>query len=373
MFLWTSPYESLNLQSRSIRFFLPSHECKMQRREHESRYRYSERTAAFRSESGAIYSSVHFYNLWYSSPTLKPRVSWMLIMASKCLTDFWLYLMTLRSVWRESIDFPQPRWDSSIVGGGADGFGRHDWRRKLLGVLLTNTLFLVPVAVALLGEGLVAEGARVGPRVRVRANVVLHIGQLVELLVADFALHLLVLATCLHVDHFHGSPQLSLLLDHLVFLTRHLAICGNIEAIFFVQIFCSGGSHRGALLTSGRHRRLLRTKDTSGHLGGELRLAGALVGDLQVCQVGRIGCRAVEWWWRLLHCQAAWCQRKALLKVQAGGSCWDSWGHLLGLDLGQFLEQVDRPCLRLLDRLEDASEDLTLVSNTIIISIFTSI
>ena len=160
-------------------------------------------------------------------------------------------------------------------------------------LLLTNTLFLVAVAVALLGEGLVAEGTRVGPRVRVRAYVVLHVGQLVELLVADFALHLLVLATRLHVDHFHSSPQLSLLLYRLVFLTRHLLrIGGNIEALFFIQIFCS---HRGALLTPGRHHLLRRTtKDTRGHLGGELGLAGALISDLEVGQVGRVGCRAVK-------------------------------------------------------------------------------
>ena len=159
----------------------------------------------------------------------------------------------------------------------------------------------MPVAVALLAEGLVAEGTRVGPRVRVRSNVVLHIGKLVELFVADFALHLLVLAARLHVDHLHRTPQLSLLLYNLVFLTRHLGVVGgNIEALFFIQIFCSGGgggSHRGAFIRP-LLLVLVQPKDTtSGGVvlgGGELGLAGALVGDLQVCKVGRVGCRAVE-------------------------------------------------------------------------------
>ena len=158
----------------------------------------------------------------------------------------------------------------------------------------------MPVAVALLAEGLVAEGTRVGPRVRVRSNVVLHIGKLVELFVADFALHLLVLAARLHVDHLHRTPQLSLLLYNLVFLTRHLSVGGNIEALFFIQIFCSGGgggSHRGAFIRP-LLLVLVQPKDTtSGGVvlgGGELGLAGALVGDLQVCKVGRVGCRAVE-------------------------------------------------------------------------------
>ena len=163
----------------------------------------------------------------------------------------------------------------------------------------------MPVAVALLAEGLVAEGTRVGPRVRVRSNVVLHVGKLVELLVADFALHLLVLAARLHVDHLHRPPQLSLLLYNLVFLTRHLGVVGgNIEALFFIQIFCSGGSggsHRGAFLRS-LLLLVVQPKDTTsgGHRhrvvlgGGKLGLAGTLVGDLQVCKVGRVGCRAVE-------------------------------------------------------------------------------
>ena len=45
--------------------------------------------------------------------------------------------------------------------------------------------------------------------------MVLHIRELTELLVADLALHLLVMATSRGVDNLHGSPEFFLLLNCL--------------------------------------------------------------------------------------------------------------------------------------------------------------
>ena len=50
-----------------------------------------------------------------------------------------------------------------------------------------------------------------------RAHVVLDIGEFVELFVADFALHLLIMATCLLIDYLHSPPQLLLFPDCLAF------------------------------------------------------------------------------------------------------------------------------------------------------------
>ena len=49
-----------------------------------------------------------------------------------------------------------------------------------------------------------------------RTHVILHIGELVEYFVADFALHLLILAASLFVDNLPSPPQFLFFLDHLV-------------------------------------------------------------------------------------------------------------------------------------------------------------
>ena len=67
-----------------------------------------------------------------------------------------------------------------------------------------------------------------------RTHVILHIGELVEPLVADFALHLLILTASLLVDYLHSPPQFFFFFDDLVFET------GNLRGgIVFSHIFCS--------------------------------------------------------------------------------------------------------------------------------------
>ena len=70
-----------------------------------------------------------------------------------------------------------------------------------------------------------------------RAHVVFDIGELVELFVADFALHLLILATGLLIDYLHSPPQLLLFPDCLAFETCHL---GTGMIMVNSHIFCSG-------------------------------------------------------------------------------------------------------------------------------------
>lgn len=59
------------------------------------------------------------------------------------------------------------------------------------------------VAIAALGEGLAAVGAREGPRAHVRPHVIHHVAQFRERLVADVTLQLLVQTPSLLVQVLH--------------------------------------------------------------------------------------------------------------------------------------------------------------------------
>jgi len=83
---------------------------------------------------------------------------------------------------------------------------------------LADTPFLVPVTIALLGEGLWAKAARERFELVVRPNMILHIGHLAESFQANFALSSLVESTGLFIEHLHSAPQL--------FLTNDFRICG---------------------------------------------------------------------------------------------------------------------------------------------------
>ena len=244
----------------------------------------------------------------------------------------------------------------------ASKWGWHFW----VGLLLTDALFLVPVPVSLLRKGLVTKRARVGARIWVRAHVILHIGKLVKLFVADFALHLLILATCLIIENLHSPPQFLLFSDCLVFETWYLRR-GNV--VVFSQIFCNRCWNQLRAKHSIKPKDVLRLDgcDTFEWLRPDhdrvSLLAEALLCDLKAFHERSIHGRAWRWWlqlkgrWRF-HGEA-WCQRKALLEVWSLRKCLLR-RHVFCLDWSQFLKQVNGPRLRLLDCLKDTGEKLIL-------------
>ena len=239
------------------------------------------------------------------------------------------------------------------------------WHLRV-GRLLADALFLVPVPISLLGKGLVTKRARVGARIWVRAHVILHIGELVELFVADFTLHLLILTTRLIIENLHSPPQFLLLPDCLVFETRYLR---RGKIVVFSHIFCNGCWNQLGAKHSIKAKDVLRIDgcDTFEcfrpcHDRVSL-LAEALFCDLKAFRQRSIYCRAWSWWlqmkgrWRF-HGEA-WCQRKALLEIWSIRKCLLR-RHGCCLDWRQFLKQIDGPRLRLLDFLKNIGEKLIL-------------
>jgi hypothetical protein len=73
--------------------------------------------------------------------------------------------------------------------------------------LLTDALFLVPVAVTLLGELLFTVATGVRPRTNMSPHMIFHIGKLAELLGTNRALEVLVHTLGALVDFFEGFPK----------------------------------------------------------------------------------------------------------------------------------------------------------------------
>ena len=213
----------------------------------------------------------------------------------------------------------------------------HQWSGRWRELLLTDTLFLVSVPVPLLTEGLITQGAKVGARVRMRANVILHVAQLVKLFEANFALHLLILPTGLGVDYLHSSPQLFLFPDHLVFESWNFI--GGIR-VFNFHIFWLW---KGPLCFKNLRAKKLSTfllfkwqilvflPMRKSALGAEkaypskfCRRRHALIRKLKICDVWRADWSRLSWRRMMMlieqrgRCHSrAWChQRKALFKMR---------------------------------------------------------